>query len=211
MNWNKFYEVIDGKGWYVDSYPGCVEPGYPDNMVIAANWNEEHLKGLSNWIERREDVELEWSDEWTGCGDCGKAVRTQPDSYQWEPYYVVLNECELVCLDCISTEDVIEEYQNKTKKAVPSHLLDRVEKAGFHCLEEDEIWKGACKTYESGWHPGQNDTPESCLKEIYEWVGSKEWFHRNFNHVFAITGTGQFDVSWTILVREKAEDELNAT
>jgi hypothetical protein len=89
----------------IDSITICeayAEPGYsePQSGIIAfGNWNT-----VSKWNERRHEfdtidkepaivsekldslgVSLEWSDEWTTCEGCGKAVRTTPESYSWQP------------------------------------------------------------------------------------------------------------------------------
>jgi hypothetical protein len=75
---------------------GYAEPGYtdPEKGIVFANWNY-FPRELPDILERG-GYEIEWSDEWATCGDCGRAVRTSPNSYGWEAYFVILNECELV-------------------------------------------------------------------------------------------------------------------
>ena len=96
----------------LDWAPGYVEPGYsaPERGVLFANWNPKDFSPeipsfcsrLAGAIEKSGlDYELEWCDEWTMCGDCGKAVRTQPDSHGWTPSFKILDGCELVCVDCL--------------------------------------------------------------------------------------------------------------
>ena len=44
-------------------------------------------------------IPCEWSDEWTTCCGCGRLIRTQPDSYAYEPQYVLHNG-EITCVKC---------------------------------------------------------------------------------------------------------------
>lgn len=107
----RFLEYVDTHGLYMDVYSGCVEPGYTDQMVLAADWNgpslykdnkwdwnadgsltengkERHrMSKLGPWAERYfGDISLEWDDEWTACCECGKAVRISRDSYSWQSF-----------------------------------------------------------------------------------------------------------------------------
>jgi len=80
------------------------EPGYtdPERGILFANWNY-FPRGVDSILEQY-GFEIEWSDEWHRCDDCGKAVRHQPDSWSWQPYYQLLNECEVVCGDCLKAD-----------------------------------------------------------------------------------------------------------
>ena len=87
---------IENIGWA----PGYAEPGYdqPKRGVVMANWN--HLPKELDSILDRAGYTVEWSDEWTECSDCGKALRTSPDSYGWRPSYTVTSDGEVVCRVC---------------------------------------------------------------------------------------------------------------
>lgn len=215
----RILEYADRHGLYIVEAWGVVEPGYDDVVTLLADWNEPSTHPDSydakhpGYAEKRrrtskigryvlenlEHVNIDWHDEWETCQDCGKLVRTSPDSYSWEPYFIILNDCELVCFDCLEdeVEAVIEEYQNQNDKVVPSHFITQIKDAGFDCLED-------CEIFESGFHPGQNDTPENVLNDIYERVGER-WFHNTFDYIWTITGVGQFDIGFTVLVRKKYE------
>ena len=111
---------IDQHNLDIQFYNGIAEPGYSDTLAVAANWNEPNndpnsydMKHPKYYEKRRRTsklgrlfenmgYELLWSDEWIGCNDCGKAVRTIADSYSWEPYFTILNDCEIVCHDCLT-------------------------------------------------------------------------------------------------------------
>jgi hypothetical protein len=77
------------------------EPGYtqPDKGILFANWN--YFPNEVTALLEQYGYAIEWSDEWYTC-ECGKAVRTTADSYSWQPSYVMLHECEIVCLDCLN-------------------------------------------------------------------------------------------------------------
>jgi hypothetical protein len=94
---------------------GCNEPGYDDKPVVIANWNKTNIRGSSGFnysdfdytmprlskLFEKLGYSVEWIDEWTICDDCGKAIRTSPDSWGWKPNYFILGDCgEIICYDC---------------------------------------------------------------------------------------------------------------
>lgn len=167
------------------------EPGYdtPDKGIIFGNWNpvcgfdkpkaDQKRDPVSKLARVLEHVgcELEWEDEWTTCGDCGKAVRTSPDCYSWTPYYRIVNECELVCLDCLDPESYLEEIEDDPAKACPPEW--NPEQYGYVKHNGD---------FETGFHPGQNDDPKAILKAMHAAGLSRV--------VFRIADKGQFDIRW---------------
>lgn len=84
MNWAKEY----------------AEPGYdqPKRGILFANWNYFEQRAVH--LLGQKGFQCEWSDEWTTCEDCGKAVRTQPDSFCWNPSFIIEDECVLLCKEC---------------------------------------------------------------------------------------------------------------
>jgi hypothetical protein len=110
------------------------------------------------------------------------------------------NDSEIICRDCIHEflEEAVDEYKNKTTRALPSWIQEQVEKLGFICLADEEEY---CARFETGFHPGQNDTPEKAIKL------AKEILPYKFDYLFLITGRGQFDINWTILIRKVEEEE----
>lgn len=79
--------------------PGYAEPGYeqPRKGVLMADWNV--LPRRFDEVLERLGYSVEWSDEWATCEDCNRAVRTQPDGWDWKPGYQV-DESEIVCKEC---------------------------------------------------------------------------------------------------------------
>ena len=95
LKWMEKHNI--GFEWLAD----YAEPGYSlsegQEGILLANWNE-----VPNRIQEglEPHAELVWSDEWAACCECGRAVRTSPDSYQWTPSFTLHNDCEILCLDC---------------------------------------------------------------------------------------------------------------
>ena len=88
---------IDNMGYA----PGYAERGYeqPKRGVLLANWNR-FPRDFDRVLERA-GYAVEWRDEWTTCDDCGKAFRTQPDSYVWTPSGEYCERCSGdVCNAC---------------------------------------------------------------------------------------------------------------
>ena len=165
--------IEDNLDWYERS-EDYSEPGYSKDegkeLIFFANWN-----GIDEDIMEQieENFMVEWSDEWYQCCDCGKAIRTQPDCYHWQPYYHMFNECEPVCFDCISDnaglqESLLEDFIIKgneidiDKDSANFRLLQindfELEDHGFKVLNDEH--------YENGFHPGQNDDPKIILKNL---------------------------------------------
>lgn len=194
----RLLNYCDKKGYDLQYYGGVSEPGYDDKIMLAANWNPPHMAKIAEFVEQffAGEVEIEWSDEWTMCDDCYKAVRTSPSSYDWEPYFLI-GDGYLICGDCAkdNMEDILQEYINK-KRAIPSWSIDAVKAIGFKCPGN------YCQRFETGWYPGQNDTPDQALEKLFEHVG-KEWFEQTFDYLFCITKRSQFYTNWTVLIRDK--------
>jgi hypothetical protein len=172
---------IENLGWA----PGYAEPGYsdPKKAILFFNWNEVGRR-TADLLEQY-GFEVEWEDEWTTCGGCGKALRTSPDSYSWQPSYFEFNG-ELTCIECTDIPAYLETLENNPKRAVNDHI-DPAD-YGYVKLEGD---------FESGWHPGQNDDPKEIFKRLRA-AGHKRLLF-NIDHV------SQFYI--TFEVYEKIESE----
>lgn len=154
------------------------EPGYtqPRKGILFANWNY-----FSNDVVRVLEAygyEIEWSDEWTRCEDCGKALRTSPDCYSWQPSYFVLDGSEL-CRECVPMEEYLESLEDNPRKAVNDHL-DLAE-FGYTQLQGG---------FENGLHPGMNDSP-SKIFERFKNLGHKRL-------LFSIDEVSQFYSTFSI-------------
>lgn len=192
---------------------GYAEPGYgcTDSIIAFGNWNPvdlvepveggfertsgfqlpaRHINKLPEKLgEMFEEagVEIEWSDEWTECSGCYKAVRTKADSFSWTPSYV-MGDGELHCEDCV-LED-------------PSSYLEGLEgdENNAITLSVDPTQHGYTQLperYEAGWHRGQDASPALIAAALRE-----ADIHR---FVFSIDSQGQFDMRFSVYV---ANEEL---
>jgi hypothetical protein len=134
--------------------PGYAEPGYsdPNKSVLFFNWNEVSRRTFD--LLEQYGFECEWEDEWTTCGGCGKALRTSPDSYSWQPSYFE-TEGELTCIECTDIEAYLETLEDNPRRAVNDH----VDPADYGYVKPEG-------DFEVGWHPGQNDDPREIFKRL---------------------------------------------
>lgn len=211
---NRIGRVIDhliDAGEYIHTAPDYAERGYcmddENGIVVFANWNpprcrtgkmpaltrEENRMPRAAEILERLGCEIEWSDEWTTCCDCGRAVRMQPDSYDWQPSYVVFNDCEIVCENCVA-EDPDEYFESLDGSTSRSHHISAINPADHGYFPNDE-W------FESGYHPWQTDDPGK-IAGILESHGIGRFFFE--------TASSQFYVSFRVWIHDDERGhELN--
>ena len=171
--------------------PEYVEPGYTTEKacVVLGDYNPTSFENPGDFgrvCDLLEKIaELEWEDEWTTCSDCGKLVRTSRDCYQWTPHYAILNDCELVCLDCLDEGDYLAEIANDATKACMPSIDPTI--YGWE-LEEDH--------FENGLHKGMNDKPENIAKKI---PSDKDF-------VFKLDETSQFYITFSVYTATKKQN-----
>jgi hypothetical protein len=178
---------------------GYAESGYDSksNVIAFGNWNDaidyvnqerkvldDSMSKLSKRLEELK-IEMEWSDEWTTCDKCGKAVRTNGDSHGWQRAYDTI-ENEMVCHECItknkaSIKNYLQYLENKHTKAVTINVNP-----------EDHGYNKVDREFENGWYGGQDDDPESIANALRE---------QNITRfVFSIDSVGQFDLHFTVYI-----------
>ena len=187
---------------------GYAEPGYkdPESGVIAfGNWNkitrydeatnqfvtlDETLPRVAKLLEKI-GVELKWSDEWTECCDCFKAIRTSPDSYGWQRSYWSSDNGD-VCHECVKKHpyDYLESLEGNHRSAMTIDI-DLAEHS-YKLLESD---------FENGFHPGQDADPKVIAKSLRA-LGVERF-------LFTLDSAGQFDISFSVWVHEEALKELD--
>lgn len=188
------YNLLSEGDVDIQWYPGYSEPGYTDAEygVLLANWNPKSFactnsgevpsipSRVSHLIEKTGlGYAMEWSDEWSDCGNCGKIVRTNPDNYSWTRSYVIFNDCELVCQKCV-TDEMLEEY-----------LMNNVDTAD--AFGRDWSMRGWVKfddDFEGGWHC--NDSPKNIVKNHVK---------NDDNFLFQIRNVGQFSMNFILWTR----------
>jgi hypothetical protein len=191
MNTNRIQKVLDihnktheNDQLYMQSYS---EPGYDeDALVVVGNWNAHKRTGE---LLEKLGVECEWYDEWTTCGNCGKLVRTSPDSYSWAQSF----ECfdgDIKCKKCLLESD-----------SSASEYLDWVSsQETLNTIVKDPSQYGwvKVKTCESGYHPGQNDDPKTVRKEYPDKI-----------ILFSLDCAEQFCTRWSVWIKEEEENDCD--
>lgn len=161
------------------------EPGYslPEGKrgVVFGDWNKPRLANIMD----RMGYEVEWLDEWTACGHCYRAFRTQPDSYSWKMHGAFLEDsCEMICGDCLAEnpEWITDEYMNDPRKAITTDGIDLAA----------EGWTRVDGQWENGWY-GREDRPEDVVKDSVP---------ADHDYIFMVDSVGQFSLSFSLWIRE---------
>lgn len=218
---NRLIRAAYGEDWYgtyptvvANVLIGYAEPGYgtDETIVVLGDWNDNvrhdtesrrmvpksgnrladmKPSRLGNALENIPGVEIEWLDEWAECSECYRAIRTEADSYSWQPSYL-FTEDGYVCHDC-AKKDInayLQDYINDSDKAVTWLDSSELSTAGWTQWEESDP-----HTYESGWYPGQTDNPADILASIQQETDS--------DVVFLIDSVGQFDMRFSAYTRDQ--------
>jgi hypothetical protein len=186
-------------------YEESAEPGDNDGIHIAMNWNDvdtyDRVHGrkvisdlpsrLCNIFEKM-GVNIEWSDQVSSCSDCGKMIRTSPDSYSWQPNFVV-GDGEILCHECISNdpEKHLEDLEGDPNRCNTIESINPADH-GYVCVQE---------RLESGWHSGQTADPKKIAKELQEKGISRFLFH--------LDEASQFYSTWSVYIHQSEMSILN--
>lgn len=173
------------------------EPGYSDPAggILFGNWNDHAgSKDRKRFCDIAEHAgfELEWSDEWSTCGDCGKAFRTSPDSYGWMASYNY-TDGDLICVECL-TDDPAGHLATLEDDPTTANTISRINPGdhGYVRYNGD---------FENGFHPGQTDDPAQITKTMQALGLSRI--------IFNLESVGQFDVrfsAWYVPAEDEDDD-----
>lgn len=186
---------------------GYTEPGYDDprsGIIAFGNWNNvtrydghkfhviDDAPGRVASLLEKLGVELDWSDEWTICEGCHKAVRTQANSYRWRASYADDGCGSILCHECINADptDYLQSLEGDGRRCVTIDL--DLEAAGYKLLAGD---------FENGLYGGQADRPELIAEALREQGVERFIFH--------LDSTGQFDLSFSVWVHEDEYDRID--
>lgn len=162
-----------------------------EKQIIASDLITEIPDILRNGDILEKAFNICFADEYNSCSGCGKLIKTSPSYYGDLPEYLH-TDCEILCSDCYTDDDVIGLYLNDVNKAVNSRQLKKsLEKHGFICYRDN---------LESGFHPGQTDNPHKISQELEAEIPGAEW-------IFCIDGAGQFDIRFSLWYRPVGVEE----
>lgn len=174
-----------------------------DDFLIVDSWDDVHKiqKALEPGFEPRNDYDSSvldkyfpgstwgFSDSYDTCSKCGKLIRTEPDSYSWEPDFFV-NDGELVCGDDVRDDpDAYLETLYDNPKMANTILTDSdLRNLGFELIKDG---------YESGMYD-RHDDPEEILEKAKE-------EHPGMTFVFSISSNGQFATRFELWGKEDTD------
>ncbi len=176
---------------------GYAEPGYndPARGILFANWNL-FPRGIDKILEYA-GYAVEWSDEWHTC-ECGKAFRTSPDSYHWTMAGAWEGECDLVCHECLTDDpaDYLKEITGDSSRCVSEFMARKI-----NFEEEGYTRYSDSGEYETGFHPGQTDSPAKVVETL------KARGIDSARILFVQSEQSQFYVRWEVWLRDEETEE----
>ncbi len=158
-------------------------PSYSDEQwTIVIDTYKDWYNRLYELCERK-DVDLRYSDEII-FDEQGRAHEINPGYHGQVKTWTLINECEVLAED--EVDDCFDEYVEWLEDN--SNSADQ--------WSTDFTPAGYVKhdgQYESGFHPGQTDNPETIQRELL----------KTFDHViWSIDNTGQFDIGFSAWVKK---------
>lgn len=203
---NKNYLVRNAIEYITIHIDGYAEPGCTSqhDIIATGNWNDiyKYENGERTFVSdipsrvgkllEKIGVEIEWEDEWAECSNCGKLVRTSPNTYGWQPSFKLM-DCELLCIDCI--EDDVEGYLLSLEgNSDTANTISSINPEDYGYIKYSD------DNYETGCHYGQNDKPAKIAKELEKLEVSR--------YLFNVESTGQFETKWNVYVHNDEVDLL---
>lgn len=183
-----------------DGYAECEwEEG---DLPITGNWND-----VSRWDDQGRQIvsvdktpsrvanclekvgaELEWSDEWETCTECGLLIRINPDSYGWTPNWVELDEGK-VCESCLDIEEYLMSIEGCSTSVNTVAGEDDLNSYGYVKI----------KDWERGMHPGQDADPLRIGDYLIRMDVGRWLFH--------MESKGQFDIRFALYIHTEELDK----
>lgn len=188
--------LIVESGKFVEQFNNWIytKPDYMKYLQENTNWDCPNDN--SWWLDYLTGDMWGYECEYGVCDVCGKALRTSPNSYHWQPYYWINTDIGYrECGDCVKEDpsDYLEMLTNN-----PNHcnviLNDgELEKLGYTKINLD--------SYESGWY-GRADKPALILHDFQVHFPEREF-------IFHLDGNSQFCVRFSLYYKdEEATEEV---
>lgn len=154
--------------------------------------DDKHASQLAGWDKRwpriwrqleEQGVNFVWYDEYTIDYSRNRAWRTSASSYHWEPAVAYLDG------DIITPDDDWDTWLDWAKDSTDRCLTTEMVPELFSLLRASGFEQYG-ERYESGWHPGQDDTPEKVRDAMIREHGPL------IDFVFTIAENSQFYTKW---------------
>ena len=188
QNGDLYFDVTEDDFIIFDDWKSVIEleKALKPDFEPKDKWDDSVLRELG--------VDYGFSDEWARCDECGKAVRTAPDSYSWKADFFLDDQVGgVICGDDVRKDSVnyinwlLESPANRANTILSDSDL---ESEGFEKVSEE---------YESGWYDRHDDP-----KEI---LTAAEEEYPNGEFIFSISRQGQFATNFELWVRRPDEYE----
>lgn len=183
----KMFKYLEKKGVYYD-HGGNVW----NETVIIMNWHDD-IPGKFENLCSRLFGQTAWEEDYSRCDHCYRFASLQPGYYGDQYTYKIINDCELICPECLKENPdwLIDDCLNDMEKSIPSYMIESIEKEGFKKWIGNNGWD-----FESGFHYGQNDTPQKALESVWRELKYKRQsdFESEWDFLFVISDVSQFDV-----------------
>jgi hypothetical protein len=189
---NKILSSFDG--W------SDIGPSYEDESVTVYSGDLWHLakrfsgestdvKTLNRLYEimERIGVELRFYDE-TVTDEQGRVHNTKPTCWHWTPTFIV-GDGWIMAQD--EVEDDLESYADL--------LVNNDDCADQWDVDFGKLGFRKVGDYESGFYPGQTDTPENARKAL-------ESKHGPLDIIWCIDSTGQFDMNFSAWIKPEGKE-----
>lgn len=181
----------EGKPWNQQIEVPTIAETEDGPFIILDSWEQARklaeVAGLKSRYPKYPDfddrVQSGFSDEYTTCSDCNALIRTSPDSYSWQPDFIV-DDCGIHCAQYVqdNPEDTIDAVKN-TDTPLPVSIDP--EAHGWVRLNKQSL--------ESGFFPGQTDNPETYRRALT---------NAGVDYLFRIDEPSQFYTRWSVWVPE---------
>ena len=172
-------------------------------IILFGNWwrakrDKGNLGAPDRWPRlfdqlSEQGAEFEWDDEWTISWEHdGKAFRTQPDCYGWQPSFHWTVDHDICTIDDL--DYIIDDVRNSDERCINL--------ATFNATRDlmPLGWEKFNGTFENGWYPGQNDDPKTIGPRFRE-------AYPGHDTVWVIDGVGQFDIAFQLWHKPADEEE----
>jgi len=186
----------------------CLDQSNEERYVFVSNnwwdlWKE--FPKLDRWFFDHLEMayytqggaNMTFPDEYTTCSGCSSIFRTTADCNGQNPQYIT-TEYGRLCRNCIENDPdiLIDEFRNKTTKAIPNWGIELIKKEGFFCLDDEN--KESCAIFENGLHLGQNDNPEEIIKGL-----EKDGFLDRYDFIFTLNNMSVFTIQFSLWLKER--------
>ena len=186
MTQNYIIKKIDK---YIDNNEFSIEKVQGDKVfyIIDATDNTQRLTDLLDRVSKY-DIDYGYSDEYSTCYECGRLIRTSPDSYSWVQDYFISEE-GIFCQSCVlENKEYLETYLNiriNSPRQINTLITpERLIELGFRKVGKQE--------YESGYY-GKEDLPEIVHRDL-------RLKHKEV--LFSMIESQQFVIFWEVYVRD---------